>query len=128
MRADNHIRYEYAPGEVIEGDVPFHEFDIPIKIGYTLVKTPVFKWHINGGASIGSTFLFSENNFEFERNDMTNPQVAVIAGTGIQITNFIFDIDYSYHITDLFKGDEQDLGVDFGSHLKVFTFKAGLLF
>jgi len=128
MRANTLITYEYLPGEIIEGEVPFHKFEIPVRAGYPIVYKPMFKWHVNGGASIGTTFLFSDNNFEFERNDMTNPQVAVIGGTGIQFMNFIIDLDYSYHITDLFKGDEEDLGVDFGSHLQVFALKVGMVF
>jgi hypothetical protein len=128
MRADNTINYEYQPGQVISGDVPFHEFQVPVKVGYTIVRKPAFKWHVNGGMSIGTVFLFSQNNFEFERNDMTNPQVGIIGGTGIQIMNFILDLDYSYHLTDLFKGDEQDLGVDFGAHLQVISLKVGMVF
>jgi hypothetical protein len=113
---------------VIEGEVPFHKFEIKVRVVYPIVYKPMFKWHVNGGASIGTTFLFSDNNFEFERNDMTNPQVAVMGGTGIQFMNFIIDLDYSYHLTDLFKGDEEDLGVDFGSHLQVFALKVGMVF
>ena len=128
MRANTLITYEYLPGEIIEGEVPFHQFVIPVRAGYPIVYRPMFKWHVNGGASIGTTFLFSDNNFEFERNDMTNPQVAVITGTGIQFMNFIIDVDYSYHLTDLFKGDEEDLGVDFGAHLQVFSVKVGMVF
>jgi len=128
MRASNLVSYEYLPGEFIEGEVPFHKFEIPIKVGYPIVYKPMFKWHVNGGASIGTTFMFSANNFEFERNDMKNPQVAVIGGTGIQFMNFILDVDYSYHLTQLFKGDEEDLGVDWGEHLQVIALKVGWLF
>lgn len=128
MRASHIISYEYEPGKFIEGDVPFHKFEIPVKVGYPIVYKPKFKWHVNGGASIGTTFLFSSNEFEFERNDMKNPQVAVIGGTGIQFMNFIFDLDYSYHLTQLFKGDEEDLGVDWGEHLQLISMKVGLLF
>jgi hypothetical protein len=88
----------------------------------------MFKWHVNGGASIGSVFLFSANNFEFERDDMRNPQFAVIGGSGFQFMNFILDVDYAYHLTQLFIGDEEDLGVDFDAHLQVISVKVGMLF
>ncbi len=127
-RAINYIIYEYAPGDTVQGDVPFHQFEIPVWVGYNVVQRPMFKWHVNGGMSIGTVFLFSKNNFEFERNDFRNPQVALLAGTGIQFMNFIFDIDYSYHVNQLFKGDEEDLGVDFRSHLQMISVKFGLLF
>jgi hypothetical protein len=128
MRANNFISYEVEPGSFIEGDVPFHKFEMPVKVGYNIIQKPIIKWHVNGGASIGTVFLFSENNFEFERRDMRNPQVAVIAGTGIQFMNFIIDFDYAYHLNQLFKGDERDLGVDFGAHLQVISVKVGWVF
>lgn len=128
IRANNMISYEIEPGNVIEGEVPFHQFEIPIRVGYPIIHKPMFKWQVNGGPMIGTTFLFSENEFEFERNDMRNPQVGVMAGTGIQFMNFIFDLDYTYHITELFKGDEEDLGVDFKSHLQMISVKVGLQF
>ncbi len=128
VRANNTLSYEYEPGLVIEDEVPFHQFKIPIRVGYPIIYTSMFKWHVNGGPFIASTFLFSSNTFEIERDDMRNPQFGVIAGTGIQFMNFIIDVDYSYHITQLFKGDEEDLGVDFDAHLQLITLKVGFQF
>ncbi|MCU0370313.1 MAG: PorT family protein [Bacteroidales bacterium] len=128
IRANNLISYEYEPGEFIEGEVPFHKFEIPVRIGYPVYYSPMFKWHVNGGPVFSTVFLFSENNFEFERDDMRNPQFGVMAGTGIQFMNFIVDLDYSYHLTELFKGDEEDLGVDFKSHLQLISLKVGFQF
>ena len=113
---------------IISGAVPFHQFSIPVKVGYPIVYKPMFKWNVSGGASIGTTFLFSDNNFEFQRKDMRNPQIAVIAGTGIQFMNFILDVDYSYHLNDLFVGDQRDFGVNWGEHLQVITLKVGMVF
>ncbi|MEJ2594031.1 MAG: outer membrane beta-barrel protein [bacterium] len=131
-RASHIIQYQYeiVPGIIlpIEGEVPFHKFEIPVRVGYPIVYTPLFKWHVNGGPFLATTFLFSTNVFEFERDDMRNPQFGVLAGTGIQFMNFIIDIDYSYHITQLFKGDEEDLGVDFGAHLQMISLKVGFQF
>jgi hypothetical protein len=128
IRATNIILYEYEPGLIIEGEVPFHKFEIPLRVGYPIIYTPIFKWHVNGGPFLATTFLFSSNVFEFERDDMRNPQFGVMAGTGIQFMNFILDLDYSYHLTELFKGDEEDLGVDFKSHLQLISLKIGFQF
>jgi hypothetical protein len=128
MRAQNTITDSYDTEETLVADVPFHEFQLPVKVGYTIINHPMIKWHVNGGASIGSVFLFSTNTFEFERKDMTNPQFAVIGGTGIQFMNFIVDLDYSYHLTDMFKADEIEFGENFGSHLQVVSVKVGMVF
>jgi hypothetical protein len=42
--------------------------------------------------------------------------------------NFILDVDYSYHLTELFKGDEEDLNVDFKSHMQVISLRVGFMF
>lgn len=42
--------------------------------------------------------------------------------------NFIVDLDYQYHLSELFDGDEVDLGVEFGSHLQHLTLKVGFIF
>jgi len=88
----------------------------------------MFKWNVNAGASIGTVFLFDSNIFDFDREDMTNPQFAVIGGTGIQFMNFIVDVDYSYHLTDMFKADEIEFGENFGSHRQVIAVKVGMVF
>jgi len=128
IRANNHIVDKQFPGYTIEGDVPFHQFEIPIRVGYPIIYTPMFKWHVNSGPFISTTFLFSSNIFEIEREDMKNPQFGLLGGTGIQFMNFIVDLDYSYHLTELFKGDEEDLGLDFKSHLQVVSLKVGFQF
>ena len=128
MRAQNTITDSYDTEQTIVGDVPFHEFAVPVKVGYTLIDKPMFKWNVNAGASIGTVFLFDSNIFDFDREDMTNPQFAVIGGTGIQFMNFIVDVDYSYHLTDMFKADEIEFGENFGSHLQVIAVKVGMVF
>jgi hypothetical protein len=59
---------------------------------------------------------------------MKNPQFGLIGGTGIQFMNFIVNLDYSYHLTELFKGDEEVFGLNFKSHLQVIFLKVGLQF
>jgi Outer membrane protein beta-barrel domain len=128
MRALNTVTDSYDTEVPVVGDVPFHEFDMPVKVGYTIIDNPLIKWHVNGGVSIGTVFLFSTNIYEFERKDMTNPQFSAIGGTGIQFMNFIVDLDYTYHITDMFTGDEKQFGESFGSHLQVIAVKVGMVF
>ena len=134
VRANNHLSYrvDYRPildtTIIYEDDVPFHQFEIPVRVGYPIYYSPLFKWHVNAGAFISTTFMFSTNVFEIERNDMRNPQAGVVAGTGIQFMNFIFDVDYSYHLTKLFKGDKEDLGVDFKAHLQLVSIRVGFQF
>jgi hypothetical protein len=129
MRAKNTLTDSYEiPGLTVTGDVPFHKFEMPVKVGYNIIQKPMFKWQVNGGASIGTVFLFSSNIYDIQRKDMANPQFAVLGGTGIQFMNFIIDVDYAYHITDLFKADKETFGESFGSHLQVVSVKVGMLF
>ena len=37
IRANNHIKDKEIPGYVVEGDVPFHQFEIPIRVGYPII-------------------------------------------------------------------------------------------
>ena len=127
MRANHLIEYQDF-GIDFSDYVPFHKFEMPVKVGYNIIQKPIIKWHVNGGASIGTTFLFSSNIYEIERKDMVNPPVAVLGGTGIQFMNFIIDFDYAYHLTQLFTGDERDLGVDWKEHLQVITVRVGWVF
>ncbi len=127
-RAQTDMKYFLTESFVIEDRVPFNNFDVIVKAGYEIIREPMFKWHVNAGPFIGTSFLFSTNTFEIETDDMKNPQFGINTGTGIQFMNFIFDVDYQYHLTELFIGDETDLGIEFGSHLQHLTFKVGLIF
>jgi hypothetical protein len=127
-RAATDMKYFLTETLVIEDQVPFHNFDLVAKVGYEVIRKPIFKWHVNGGPFLGTSLLFSTNTFEIERDDMRNPQLGLSAGTGIQFMNFILDLDYQYHLTELFVGDETDLGIEFGSHLQHITLKVGFIF
>ena len=127
-RAKNHMKYYWDPSIVFEDDVPFNNFDIIVKTGYEIIRKPIFKWHVNAGPFIGTSFLFSTNTFEIESDDMKNPQFGFNTGTGIQFMNLIIDVDYQYHLTELFLGDEADLGIEFGSHMHHITLKVGFIF
>jgi hypothetical protein len=127
-RAEIDMKYHYNPHIVFEDDVPFDNFDIIVKAGYEIIHKPMFKWHINAGPFIGSSLLFSTNTFDIEIDDMRNPQFGINTGTGIQIMNLIIDVDIQHHLTELFLGDEVDLGVEFGSHMNHVTMKVGFIF
>jgi len=126
--SQTNMKYYLDDTNVIEDQVPFHNFDVVLKVGYEIIRKPKFKWHVNAGPLIGRTFLFSTNTFEIESSDMRNPQFGLAGGTGIQYMNFILDLDYQYHLTELFVGDEVDLGIEFGSHLQHLSLKVGFIF
>lgn len=127
-RAQMDVKYNLTDDYAIADKVPFHNFDLHLKVGYEIIRNSKFKWHVNAGPFLGRTFLFSTNIFEFEQDDMRNPQYGVVGGTGVQYLNFIIDLDYQYHMSQLFKGDEEDLGIDFGSHLQHLSLKVGFQF
>jgi len=128
LRSANNMQYEVAPGLVFTDQVPLHNFKMPITAGYEFIHKPKFKWRVGGGMFIGTNLLFSTNVFEFAREDFRNPQVGVIGETGIQYMNFLFLIDYNYHLNKLFIGDVRELGVDFRSHMRILAFKVGMQF
>lgn len=127
-RASTQMKYFLTEDQVIKGDVPFNNFDLALRAGYEIIRKPICKWHVNAGPCVGTSFLFSTNVFEIESNDMHNPQWGLVAGTGFQYMNSIVDLDYQYHLSELFDGDEVDLGVEFGSHLQHLTLKVGFIF
>ncbi len=125
IRAQADIKFIVDENNIFEDRVPFHNFDLTTKIGFETIHKAAFKWRIDGGPFIGGSTLFSSSVFEFEKNDFRNPQFGFQVGTGVDIYNFNIDFTYNYHITQLFKGDEEDLGVDFGSHLQIIMLKLG---
>lgn len=127
-RAQSLMKFYVTDTYIIEDQVPFNNFDVIVKAGYEIIHKPIFKWHVNAGPFIGTSFLFSTNVFEIESDDMKNPQFGFNAGTGVQFMNLIIDVDYQYHLSDLFIGDEIDWGIDFGSHLHHVTLKVGFIF
>lgn len=129
-RANNDFVFEVKEANFkIEDKVPFHNFDFSVKVGYEIIQKPYFKWSLLGGPFIGRSFLFNSNEFEFSNSDFIKPQFGVNAGTGFQVTNFIFSFEYSYHISGLFKPVEVDgQKIDFGSKLQIVAFKVGMQF
>lgn len=109
--------------------IEFHNFDFSIKYGYNFFYRPMFKLKVHAGPFIGRSFLFSGNEFEFSSDDFKNPQWGIISGLGFQFMNFVADIEYSYHFTDLFKPVVvQDQEFKFGSNLQLITIKVGFMF
>ncbi len=112
--------------DTVEDDVPFHNFDLTAKIGYHLVRNQNFRWRTHAGPFLGWPVFFSTNLLEFESRDFVRPQWGFQFGTGIDFWKLNFDIDYNLHVSELFTGDERDLGIDFGSRLHVLLFKFGV--
>ena len=126
-RAEVNLRFQFADITILEGKVAFHNFDLPVKVGYEIISRAKVKWRADAGPFIGTTFIFSSNDFEFERDDFRNPHFGVVAGSGIQFYNFVFSANYSYQITELFKGDDE-LGYNLGAHLQIISLKLGIMF
>jgi hypothetical protein len=129
-RANNDFVFEVKEADFkIEDKVPFHNFDFSIKVGYEIIQTPYFKWSLLGGPFIGRSLLFNSNEFEFSNTDFKNPQYGLIGGTAFQITNFILSLEYSNHLSGLFKPVEVDgYTIDFGSKLQIISLKLGMQF
>ena len=114
---------------VLAEDIKFHNFDFSIKFGWNFIYTPMFKVRAHGGPFIGKSFLFSGNIFDFETSDFKSPQWGAIGGLGFQFMNFIAEVEYSYHFTDLFSPVELDGEIfEFGSNLQLITIKVGFMF
>ena len=129
-RSQNNFIFEIKEADFkIEDKVPFNNFDFSFKIGYEIVQTPMFKWKTHAGPFIGRSLLFTSNEFDFDNSDFKNPQYGIIAGTGIQFTNLVIEIEYSYHISGLLKPVDVDgYTVEFGSNLQLITLKVGFQF
>lgn len=128
LRSINQMKFEIVPGSSVHDNVPFHNFKVPVTVGYEIIHTPRFKWRAGGGAFIGTTFLLSSNAFGFTQKDIKNPQFGILGETGIQYMNFLVLVDYHYSLTKFFSNNVNEYGVDVRSHLQVFALKVGLQF
>jgi hypothetical protein len=129
VRSANDFKIAVEETVLLEEYIKFHNFDFSLKIGYNLLQKPMFKIKVHAGPFIGKSMMFSGENIWFYNSDFKNPQMGIIAGTGIQFTNFILDFEYSYHFTELFEPVVID-GISFnlGSKLQLITLKAGFMF
>lgn len=122
--------------DLIEGDepqrkedIPFHNFDFSLKVGYEIIQKPMFKLKAHAGPFIGRSQLLSTEDYVIDQEEFRNPQYGVISGIGFQFTNLVVDFEYSYHFNDLFKPFYEDgQRYEAGSNLQLFTIKAGLMF
>lgn len=112
----------------IEDRVPFHNFNLDLRIGYEIINKAKFKWYLNGGLFVGRSILFNSNQFELDKQDINNPQYGIIGGTGIQYMNFIVDLDYHYHLGKLFKDEIELFGEETNSNLQQISIKIGFQF
>lgn len=129
IRTKNQVSLETGPQQEKREDIPFHIFDFSFKVGYEFVQLPMFKLKAHAGPFIGRSFLLSKDDFDFETSDFQNPQYGVIAGIGFQFTNFVLDLEYTYHMRDLFKPIDVD-GTEFRfkSNLQLVALKVGFMF
>jgi len=109
-------------------NTPLHQFDFSLNVGYEILQKPFFKWNILGGPFIGKALLMSTANLNFGNNDFVNPQFGLTAGTGIQITNFIINVEYAYHISRFFNPSETKPFLSPGSHIESLSLKFGVQF
>jgi hypothetical protein len=127
-RSKNDFRIDFE-GFHFDEQIKFHNFDFSIKYGYNFFYRPMFKLKVQAGPFIGRSFLFSGDELEFTNDDFKNPQWGIIGGLGFQFMNFVADIEYSYHFTDLFEpivvGDQE---IKFGSNLQMIIIKIGFMF
>lgn len=112
--------------ETTNGQVPFHNFDLSLKLGYEIIQKPVFKWKAALGPFIGKSTLKSTDVFTFQGDNFHSPQYGFVAGTGIKITNMVFDLEYAYHFSKLFTGGYE--GIDPDAHVETFAIKFGFMF
>jgi len=109
-------------------NTPLHQFDFSLKVGYEILQKPLFKWNILGGPFIGKALMMSTANLDFKNSDFVNPQFGLIAGTGIQITNFIINVEYAYHISRFFNPSETKPFLSPESHIERLSLKFGVQF
>ena len=116
-------------GTGFQDKIKFHEFDFSVLVGYNFIDLPMFKVQAHAGPFIGRSLFFSTDNIVFQKTDFKNPQIGFIAGAGIQFTNFIAGVDYTYHFTDMFTPvdiDGEKIKLD--AFLQLFMVKVGFMF
>ncbi len=123
--------FSVRPGNDIEysENIRANNFDFSIKIGYNIVKTPIFKYQIHAGPFLGRSTVFPGKHIGFKSDDVNNSQSGFIAGTGIQFTNLIIDFEYTFRFTQLFNTlivDGQT--VDLQAKPQLIALKAGFMF
>jgi hypothetical protein len=124
----NQMKFEAKPGKTANDNVPFHNFKIPLTIGYEVIHKPRFKWRVGGGMFLGVNTILSSNSFNLTQKDMRNPQFGLIGETGMQYLNFLVLVDYNYSLNSFFDNDEGAYGIHAHSHLQIFALKIGMQF
>ncbi len=124
----NQMKFEDKPGSAAHDNVPFHNFMLPLTVGYEVVHRPRFKWRVGGGAFIGANFLVSSNSFHFTGQDIRNPQFGFLGESGIQYLNFLIQLEYDYSLNRFFSKGADTYGYNVRSHLQIFALKAGMQF
>ncbi len=121
IRQTNTI-YLYDDIDDTNDDINLWGVNVPLTIGYKIVKTPLFKWRLYSGFGIG--FLGKMNgtdDFGFERSDVISPHVTMIYGTGIDLAFVYLDFDYRLGLNKLY-----DIPARSQTHM--FSLTMGILF
>ena len=91
--------------------VRMNSLDVPISIGYILVKKPVFKWYLYGGLvnrfSLKWSFSYQDETIKFSPKEFDLHIYNLLArfGTQVDIAMFNFDFNYSIGVTNSFNND-----------------------
>ena len=93
-------------GEFDTFEFRFKSFEIPIKIGFVPIKTPLYKWYCYTGTSVrfntkGTLKVFDEE-FKFKPKEvgLANPNIDWIIGTQMDIGWLNLELMYSFGVTN----------------------------
>jgi hypothetical protein len=83
-----------------------YSFDLPLKVGFVPVKTPLFKWYCYTGASFRfntqGKLKINDEEFKFKPKEvgLANPNVDFILGTQVDIGWLNIDLLYGLGVTN----------------------------
>lgn len=108
-------------GNLQKSNVRVSAFEVPVLVGYKFVNTAFFKWSMYSGINTLIVTGIRENDLDFKRSDIRNPQFGLRAGSGIDFAFFTFNFHYTYGLNKLLKDQGRT-----NSHL--LEFNIGVIF
>ncbi|MGQ1909823.1 porin family protein [Marinifilum sp. RC60d5] len=102
------LNYVSRKSEVVyngeSGDVKTKSMDIPILLGYKLVKLPAFKLRAFAGPvasfNIDDSFSATLKN-QFQNEDLKGAVWNAKVGAGVDVWKLTFDVDYEFGLSDV---------------------------
>jgi len=82
-------------------------FEIPIVAGYKFANTAFFKWSMYTGINTIIVTRVKQNDLDFTKSDMKNPQFGLRGGSGIDFAFFTFNFHYTYGLNKLIKNENR---------------------